>query len=86
MSLSLTVFSMTMNSRFPPDWSCHWVATIRENVVGIGAKVVAHGQYITFQMAEIAAPRDLFWKLLQRIDELGPICLGRRLNREVKVR
>ena len=27
----------------------------------IGAKVVRHGRYVIFQMAEVAIPRDVFW-------------------------
>ena len=49
----------------------HWsLTTIREKLVKIGAKVVAHGRYVTFQMAEVAVPRDLFRKILRRIDDL----------------
>lgn len=44
--------------------------TIREKLVKIGAKVVSHGRYITFQMAEVAVPRDLFRKILRLIDRL----------------
>ncbi len=36
----------------------------------IGAKVAAHGRYITFQLAEIAIPRRLFAGILRLID--GP--------------
>jgi hypothetical protein len=39
-------------------------------LVKIGAKVVAHGRYVTFQMAEVAVPRDLFRDILRRIDRL----------------
>ena len=28
----------------------------------IGAKVVSHGRYTTFQMAEVAVPRQMFRK------------------------
>lgn len=49
----------------------HWsLTTIREKLVKIGAKVVAHGRYVTFQMAEVAVPRDLFRNILERIDRL----------------
>ncbi len=49
----------------------HWsLTTIREKLVKIGAKVVAHGRYVTFQMAEVAVPRDLFGRLLELIDGL----------------
>jgi hypothetical protein len=49
----------------------HWsLTTIWEKLVKIGAKVVAHGRYVTFQMAEVAVPRDLFRKILRLIGEL----------------
>ncbi len=49
----------------------HWsLITLREKLVKIGAKVVTHGRYVTFQMAEVAVPRDLFREFLRRIDEL----------------
>jgi len=55
----------------------HWsLTTIREKLVKIGAKVVAHGRYVTFQMAEVAVPRDLFRKILLRIDKLRPSALA----------
>ena len=38
--------------------------------VKIGAKVVSHGRYVTFQLAEVAVPRELFRKIPRRIDEL----------------
>ena len=51
----------------------HWsLTTLREKLMKIGAKVTAHGRYVTFQLAEVAVPRDLFRKILRRIDELRP--------------
>ena len=38
----------------------------------IGAKVVAHGRYLVFQMAEAAMPRELFLGILNRIAALRP--------------
>lgn len=35
-------------------------------------KVVRHGRYVVFQMAEVAVPRDLFADILSRIDRLRP--------------
>ena len=40
--------------------------------VKIGAKIVRHGRYVIFQMAEVAIPRDLFADILRRIDRLRP--------------
>ena len=51
----------------------HWsLTTIPEKLVKIGAKVVAHGRYVTFQMAEVAIPRPLFAEILHLIDGLRP--------------
>ena len=39
----------------------HWsLTTLREKLIKIGAKVVTHARYTTFQMAEVAVPRQLF--------------------------
>ena len=38
------------------DWS---LTSLREKLIKIGAKVVSHGRYVTFQMAEVAIPRAL---------------------------
>ena len=54
----------------------HWSLTtlreklLREKLVKIGAKVVRHGRYVTFQLAEVAVPRSLFQKILSLIDDL----------------
>ncbi len=49
----------------------HWsLTTLREKLVKIGAKVVSHGRYVTFQLAEVTAPRNLFRKILSLIDDL----------------
>ena len=49
----------------------HWsLTTLREKLVKIGAKVVSHGRYVTFQLAEVAVPRSLFQKILALIDDL----------------
>jgi hypothetical protein len=44
----------------------------REKLIKIGAKVVCHGRYVTFQLAEVAVPRELFRKILSLIDGLRP--------------
>ncbi len=49
----------------------HWtLTTLREKLVKIGAKVVAHAHYVIFQMAEVAIPRKLFAAILERIQRL----------------
>ncbi len=53
------------------DWP---LTTLREKLVKIGAKVVAHGRYVTFQLAEVAVPHDVSRKFLRLIADLrrGP--------------
>jgi len=51
----------------------HWsLTTLREKLVKIGAKVVRHGRYVTFQLAEVAVPRMLFAEILRLIAGLRP--------------
>ena len=51
----------------------HWtLTTLRDKLIKIGAKVVSHAGYVMFQMAEVAIPRDLFARILTRIQGLGP--------------
>src|SRR6202030_2036269 len=51
------------------DWS---LTSLKEKLIKIGAKVVSHGRYVAFQMAEIAIPRHLFVDILRLIAELRP--------------
>ncbi len=48
------------------------MTTRHEKLVKIGAKVVRHGRYITFQLAEVAIPRALFADIVRLIDRLRP--------------
>src|SRR3954471_4605656 len=52
-----------------PDEVAHWsLSTLREKLVKIGARIVRHGRYLVFQLAEVAVPRALFAAILRRID------------------
>ena len=51
------------------DWS---LTSLKEKLIKIGAKVVSHGRYVAFQMAEVAIPRNLFADILRLIGELRP--------------
>jgi hypothetical protein len=51
------------------DWS---LTSLKEKLIKIGAKVVSHGCYVAFQMAEVAIPRTLFANILRLITELRP--------------
>jgi hypothetical protein len=56
-----------------PDAVRHWsLTTLRDRLIKIDGKIVHHGRYVTFQMAEVAIPRDLFADILRRIDWLRP--------------
>ena len=50
----------------------HWLLpTLREKLIKIGAKVVRHATYVTFQMAEVAVPRELLAVVLDGIQRFG---------------
>ena len=56
-----------------PDEVAHWsLSSLRERLIKIGARIVRHGRYIVFQLAEVAVPRTLFAAILRRIDRLRP--------------
>jgi len=48
-------------------WS---LTSLREKLIKIGAKVVSHGRYITFQLAEVAVPQQMFADILSLIARL----------------
>lgn len=50
------------------QWS---LTTLKEKLVKIGAKVTRHAKYVTFQLAEVAVPRQLFASILKRIGRLS---------------
>jgi hypothetical protein len=48
-----------------------WSLTgLREKLTKIGAKVVSHGRYVMFQMAEVTIPRQTFADILSLITRL----------------
>jgi hypothetical protein len=51
------------------DWS---LTSLKEKLIKTGVKIVSHGRYVAFQMAEVAIPRTLFADVLRLIAELGP--------------
>jgi len=51
------------------DWS---LTSLKEKLIKIGAKVVSHGRYVIFQMAEVAIARQMFQEILRLIAELRP--------------
>ena len=70
MTRSLSSNSCTLATPEPiKDWS---LTSLKEKLIKIGAKIVSHGRYIAFQMAEVAIPRNLFAEILRPIAELRP--------------
>jgi hypothetical protein len=75
----LQLFSLTYNvgnflrilvlPRKVGQWT---LTTIREKLIKIGAKVVRHAKYVTFQLAEVAIPRSLFAMILDKTAQLRP--------------
>jgi hypothetical protein len=54
-----------------PDPIAQWsLGTLREKLVKVGARIVGHGRYAVFQLAEVAVSRALFAAILRRIDFL----------------
>ena len=57
--------------RVKPQTTCHHFNPTPEKLIKIGAKVVRPGKYVTFQMAEVAVPGELFAAILERIQCCG---------------
>ena len=54
-----------------PKAASPWSLTsLREKLIKIDAKVVSHGRYVTFQMAEVAVPKQMFREILSLIARL----------------
>jgi hypothetical protein len=49
------------------SWS---LTSLREKLIKIGAKVVSHGRYVTFQLVEVAVSRQIFAEILTLIARL----------------
>jgi hypothetical protein len=70
LAYNLTNFMRTL---VLPEAVKQWSLTsLREKLIKIGVKIVRHGRYVIFQMAEVAVPRELFQEILRLIDGLRP--------------
>jgi len=49
------------------QWSLQSLLT---KLIKIGAKVVRHSKYVTFQMAEVAISKEIFYEILFRVNRL----------------
>ncbi len=56
--------------RYPKEVAHRSLTTLREKRLKIGARMVRHGRYITFQLAEVAVSRQVFGQILARIARL----------------
>ena len=46
-------------------------ATLQDKLIKLGAQVVRHARYVTFQLSEVAVSRELFRAILDRIRGLA---------------
>jgi hypothetical protein len=46
------------------------LTSLREKLIKIGAKIVSHDRYVTFQLAEVAVSRQMFQEILMLIARL----------------
>jgi hypothetical protein len=54
----------------PPSVRQWTLTTLLVKLIKIGAKVVRHARYVTFQLAEVVVSRSVFSAILERIDHL----------------
>jgi hypothetical protein len=60
-----------MRSLAMPKTAQPWSGTrLRDKLIKIGAEVVNHARHVTFQMAEVAVPRQMFADILSLIARL----------------
>ena len=71
-ALAYNLANVLQTLALPDDIEKWSLTSLRERLVKLGAKLVAHGRYMAFQMAEGAVPGDLFRRILQMIDGLRP--------------
>jgi Transposase DDE domain group 1 len=69
-ALAYNLASFLRTLALPADVEQWSLTTLREKLVKIGARIVRHGRYLVFQLAEVAVPRALFAEILRRIDRL----------------
>jgi len=63
---ALLVTSLWVQDSFTSEVFRTWtLATLREKLINIGAKVIRHARAVTFQMAGVAVPRALFTAILR---------------------
>jgi hypothetical protein len=69
LAYNLGNFRRTLAMRKAAEpWSLN---SLREKLIKIGAKVFSHGRYVTFHMAEVAVPRQMFREILTFIARIA---------------
>jgi hypothetical protein len=64
-------FDNLLRTLATPEPIKDWLLTdLKTKLIKIGAKLVSHGRYVAFQMADVAVPRMLFAEILRPIAEL----------------
>jgi Transposase DDE domain group 1 len=72
-ALAYNLANFLRSLALPGDVARWSLTTLREKLVKIGARIVRHGRYLVFQLAEVAVPRAVFAGILRRIERLrGP--------------
>ena len=77
-ALAYNLANLLRNFMLPQEVAQWSLTTLRKKLVKIGARIVRHGRYLVFQLAEVAVPRALFAAILRRIDRLrgSPVGAG----------
>jgi hypothetical protein len=70
LAYNLTNFMQTL--ALPEAVAHRSLTSLTEKLVKIGVQIVTCAGYVTFQMAEVAVPRDLFRRILKLIENLRP--------------
>jgi hypothetical protein len=71
LQLHVLAYGNYMRTLAMPKAAEPWSLTsLKEKLIKIGAKVVSHGRYVTFQMAEVAVLRQMFKEILMLIARL----------------
>jgi Transposase DDE domain group 1 len=70
MALAYNLANLMRTLALPEEVERWSLTTLREKLVKIGARIVRHGGYVVFQLAEVAVPWALFADILRRTDDL----------------
>jgi len=75
-ALAYNLGNFTRTQAMPKTAEPWLLTSLREKLIKIGAKVVSHGRYVAFQMAEVAVPRQIFHEFLSLVARLRASSAG----------